>query len=59
MWGIEFRFLPPMAGRCPICAGAHEKGDAHDVASVIYRVRFYRRHGRYPTEADAALEGWK
>ena len=50
----EIRITAPGPGRCPICAAMHGKAQPHDRYSLYYMMRFYRKHNRFPTEADAA-----
>lgn len=45
--------LPPAPHKCPICAVAHLPQDPHDRGSLYYQMQFFRKHGRYPTWADA------
>lgn len=46
----------PKPGSCPICGANHPKYVPHDRDSLIFLVSFYRRHGRFPTWADAAVK---
>ena len=52
----EIRISAPGKGKCPVCAAVHGPGEAHDVTSLYYQVRFYRRNRRFPTREDAAGE---
>ncbi len=40
-------------GTCPECATAHDPEEPHDQQSLAYQYRFYDKHGRWPTWADA------
>jgi hypothetical protein len=42
---------PP--GTCPECAVAHDPQQPHDWQSLAYQYKYYDRHGRWPTWADA------
>jgi hypothetical protein len=42
---------PP--GTCPECAVTHEPEQPHDCHSLAYQYKYYDRHGRFPTWADA------
>ena len=42
---------PP--GTCPECAAEHEPEDPHNQQSLTYKYKFYTKHGRWPTWADA------
>jgi hypothetical protein len=43
--------VPP--GTCPECAVKHEPEAPHDQQSLAYQYKYYDRHGRWPTWADA------
>ena len=45
--------MRPEPPRCPECATAHHRAEPHDAESRVYQLHFYRRHGRWPTWADA------
>jgi len=49
----KFKVLPAAPGRCASCAVDHDENGAHDAESMFYQTRFYLKHGRYPTWADA------
>ncbi|HHY71542.1 MAG TPA: hypothetical protein GX519_07870 [Thermoanaerobacterales bacterium] len=42
---------PP--GTCPECAEIHDPEQPHNKASLVYQYKFYNKHGRFPTWADA------
>ena len=42
---------PP--GTCPECAFKHASEQPHNRDSLCYQYKFYDRHGRWPTWADA------
>lgn len=46
-----FGRTPP--GTCPECAVKHDPNLPHDRNSLAYQYKFYDRHGRWPTWADA------
>ena len=45
--------LPPKPGTCPVCATEHDPALPHNRCSLYYQMRYYRKHGRFPTWADA------
>lgn len=47
---MELHFLPPVPGTCPQCGARHGKGEAHDIRSAYYRMRFHRANGYWPEE---------
>src|SRR4051812_44435056 len=47
--------LPPPPGTCPLCAVAHEPGNAHNQQSLFYQMRFQMAHGRGPRWSDAVM----
>ena len=49
----DFVLLPPKPGTCPVCAADHTPDLPHNRDSLFYQMRFYQRHGRFPTWADA------
>ena len=40
-------------GTCPECAVAHDPEQPHNRDSLAYQYKFYDKHGRWPTWADA------
>lgn len=46
-------FFPPQNGECELCRVAHEPHLPHVVTSPHYIIRYYKDHGRYPTQEDA------
>lgn len=38
---------------CPICAAVHDPAMPHNLQSLTYQYKFYDKHGRFPTWADA------
>ena len=48
-----FELLPVAPGLCPECAAKHTSDEPHNKDSLFYQMRFYMRHNRYPTWADA------
>lgn len=40
-------------GTCTECARAHDASKPHDRDSLAYQYRFYDKHGRWPSWADA------
>jgi hypothetical protein len=42
---------PP--GTCPECAIKHDPDMPHNFQSLVYQYKYYDRHGRWPTWADA------
>lgn len=40
-------------GTCPECATAHPEWKPHNQQSLTYQYKFYDKHGRFPTWADA------
>lgn len=42
---------PP--GTCPECATKHDPELPHNQQSLTYQYKFYDKHGRWPTWADA------
>ena len=52
--GMEgIKVCAPGAGKCPICATAHDPKEPHDRDSLYYQYRFYRDNKRFPTWNDA------
>ena len=49
----QIKILPKRPGRCPVCGAAHDPKEPHERDSLRYMVGFYRKHGRWPTWADA------
>lgn len=45
--------LPPKPGTCPECAVAHDPEQPHNRDSLFYQMRFYQKHGHFPTWGDA------
>jgi hypothetical protein len=43
--------VPP--GTCPECAVKHDPEMPHNQQSLAYQYKFYDKHGRWPTWADA------
>ena len=53
-FGIErVVIVPPTAGVCPVCAVNHGEAMPHNRDSLYYQMRFFQKHGRFPTWADA------
>jgi hypothetical protein len=44
---------PP--GTCPECAVEHGPAEPHNKDSLFYQYKFYDKHGRWPTWADAMV----
>jgi len=49
----HIKVIPPRPGACAVCAAFHEPNSPHDINSLYYRMKFRRKHGRYPTLEDA------
>lgn len=45
--------LPPAPDKCQICAAEHRVDMPHNRDSLYYQMKFYQKHGRYPTWHDA------
>lgn len=50
----DFEILPPKPGVCALCGKDHELDHPHNLTSLYYQYRFYRKYGRFPTWSDAA-----
>lgn len=53
----EIKIIPRRPGACPICAVRHGPGQPHELNSLYYLNRFYRKHKRFPTWEDAKKQG--
>lgn len=51
-YGCELLDMVP-DGTCPECAVAHHPEQPHNRDSLTYQYKFYDKHGRWPTWADA------
>ena len=40
-------------GSCPECGEEHSSNMAHNAFTFVYRLKFYDKHGRFPTWKDA------
>ena len=49
----DFTIMPAPAGTCPECATTHEAGQPHNLRHLHYQYTFYKKHGCWPTWADA------
>ncbi len=49
----DYTFLPPPPDHCQLCGTRHGPRDAHDATSLFWATRFFQRHGRQGTWADA------
>ena len=49
----EIKIIAPAPGKCPVCAGAHDADQPHNIHSMYYRMKFRQKHGRYPNWIDA------
>lgn len=48
-----FTMLHTKPGTCPECGVAHDPNQPHNRDSLTYMYRFFDKHGRFPSWADA------
>lgn len=53
MGSSRIRLLAPGTGKCPVCADKHGPYEPHNLNSLYYQARFFRKHRRNPTWEDA------
>jgi hypothetical protein len=51
--GKMFMLTNTPDGTCPDCAVAHDPEQPHNQRSLTYLYKFYYKHGRWPSWADA------